>query len=571
MKKTLGYILLAILFMAVSPGPETLRELTQEGRSISNAWLMFFPSTFYYLVAVVVVNDCWLVPKFLLKNKFSVYFLYASLLSFIASFLSSLSECALKMHFGFPNRIQVDSPVWIIEDSFANAFFLVLILVGLALIKLYDKWKKDLEEERIMSESLEKYLGSVRDLLNPATIFAAMERISMSIFEDRDRAVVLIDDLSAYLRKQLSELSAPPVIKETIYDKSLFSATTTFLVSRRYGTLRYFIFLLIISFVSYSAFAHERAGAPIDSVVNSVVLFAFLTIVSIIVMFWLFRRYEHRQDVMKYIRSISIFLAIIIAPIFFSLSLVFNKADENGLLPPLLEAFVFLAGIIGICLYVFGLSALLFFQNWIKVQRHITVLHNETIRQEYLFLRRQINPHFLFNVLNNIEISIFDDPDLASELLRNLIRLLEYQFEDSKRDKTILRNEVEFLESYLSLEQSRRDNFSFIIDMESAAAEIEIPTLLFIPIVENAAKYSIRSEIKSNVRISFKIIGKYLKFECENPYDLEKVKSMSHNGIGLENTRRRLELIYDGKARFATSQSENLYNIEVIIPIEKYI
>lgn len=571
MKKTLGYILLAILFMAVSPGPETLRELTQEGRSISNAWLMFFPSTFYYLVAVVVVNDCWLVPKFLLKNKFSVYFLYASLLSFIASFLSSLSECALKMHFGFPNRIQVDSPVWIIEDSFANAFFLVLILVGLALIKLYDKWKKDLEEERIMSESLEKYLGSVRDLLNPATIFAAMERISMSIFENRDRAVVLIDDLSAYLRKQLSELSAPPVIKETIYDKSLFSATTTFLVSRRYGTLRYFIFLLIISFVSYSAFAHERAGAPIDSVVNSVVLFAFLTIVSIIVMFWLFRRYERRQDVMKYIRSISIFLAIIIAPIFFSLSLVFNKADENGLLPPLLEAFVFLAGIICICLYVFGLSALLFFQNWIKVQRHITVLHNETIRQEYLFLRRQINPHFLFNVLNNIEISIFDDPDLASELLRNLIRLLEYQFEDSKRDKTILRNEVEFLESYLSLEQSRRDNFSFIIDMESAAAEIEIPTLLFIPIVENAAKYSIRSEIKTNVRISFKIIGKYLKFECENPYDLEKVKSMSHNGIGLENTRRRLELIYDGKARFATSQSENLYNIEVIIPIEKYI
>lgn len=571
MKKTLGYILLAILFMAVSPGPETLRELTQEGRSISNAWLMFFPSTFYYLVAVVVVNDCWLVPKFLLKNKFSVYFLYASLLSFIASFLSSLSECALKMHFGFPNRIQVDSPVWIIEDSFANAFFLVLILVGLALIKLYDKWKKDLEEERIMSESLEKYLGSVRDLLNPATIFAAMERISMSIFEDRDRAVVLIDDLSAYLRKQLSELSAPPVIKETIYDKSLFSATTTFLVSRRYGTLRYFIFLLIISFVSYSAFAHERAGAPIDSVVNSVVLFAFLTIVSIIVMFWLFRRYEHRQDVMKYIRSISIFLAIIIAPIFFSLLLAFNKADENGLLSTLLEAFVFLAGIIGICLYVFGLSALLFFQNWIKVQRHITVLHNETIRQEYLFLRRQINPHFLFNVLNNIEISIFDDPDLASGLLRDLIRLLEYQFEDSKRDKTILRNDVEFLESYLSLEQSRRDNFSFIIDMESAAAEIKIPTLLFIPIVENAAKYSIRSEIKTNVRISFKIIGKYLKFECENPYDLEKVKSMSHNGIGLENTRRRLELIYDGKARFATSQSENLYNIEVIIPIEKYI
>lgn len=568
MKKTLGYILLAIFFMAVSPGPETLKELTQEGRSISNAWLMFFPSTFYYLVAVVVVNNYWLVPKFLLKNKFSTYFLYASLLSFVASFLSSLSECALKIHFEFPNRIQVDSPIWIIEDSLANAFFLVLILVGLALIKLYDKWKKDLEQERIMSESLEKYLGSVRDHLNPATIFAAMERISMSIFDDRDRAVVLIDDLSAYLRKQLSELSAHPVIKETIYDKSLFSSTTTFLVSRRYGVLRYFIFLLIISFVSYSAFAHEHAGAPIDSAVNSVVLFAFLTIVSIIVMFWLFRRYEHRQDVGKYIRSISIFLAIIIAPILFSLLLVFNKADENGLLSPLLETFVFIAGIIGICLYVFGLSALLFFQNWIKVQRHITVLHNETIRQEYLFLRRQINPHFLFNVLNNIEISIFDDPHLASELLRNLIRLLEYQFEDSKRDNTILRNEVEFLKSYLSLEQSRRENFSYIIEVESYADEIVIPTLLFIPIVENAAKYSIRSEIKTNVRISFKIIGKYLKFECENPYDLEKVKSMSHHGIGLENTRQRLELIYDVKARFATSQSETLYNIEVIIPIE---
>lgn len=568
MKKTLGYILLTILFMGISSGPETLRSLMLEGRNTTYAWLMFFPSALFNLIAVAVINDRWLVPKTLLKNKFPSYFLYASIVSLAVSFLSSLTDSILKIHFDFHNRPSDGSIGPIILDSVANTFFLVLIMLGFALLELYDKWGNDLQQERLMSESLNKYIKDVRSCLNPATIFKEMGKISETIPYDRDNAVGLIDSLSEYLRKQLSELPSPPQLKESAYEKSLFSHMTTFLVSHRYRTSRYLIFLLTIGFISYSAFANAPSGADLDPVSNAIVLFCFLIIVSNIEIFWFFRKYEQDQDVDRYYRSILILSFITITPILISIVLLFAKNWIYGWIYLTFNSVVFLGGIIAISLYLFGLGSLLFFQNWIRVQRHITMLHNETLRQEYLFLRRQINPHFLFNVLNNIEISVYDDPDLASELLKDLIKLLECQLEDSKRDFTTLQDEIEFLTSYLSLEQSRRDRFRYEIKISDDIREISIPTLIFIPIVENAAKYSATNKECMNVKVSFRSAGGFLKFECRNPYDIEKIRKTSHHGIGLENTMRRLELLYDGKARISTFQSDNQYHVEVIIPIK---
>lgn len=544
--------------MAISPGPETLRALDEAGRSLSDVWMIFLPTPLLYLIAIIAINDNWLIPKLLLRNKFAQYIIYASLVSFAASFLASLAEALIKIHFDFPNRFPIDSPTWLIEDSIANAFFLVLIMVGIALLRLYNKWEGDMEDERKMSGNLEKYIMNVRDCLNPKTIFEELHKISSAIHKNKEKASELIEELSIYLRQQLTELPAPPVLKERRYERSLFSRFTSFLVSRRFGTLRYVAFILILAFVSYTAYSYEQTVSPLESAIKATILFSFLAIISSIIILWLFNRYERKQDFSQYIRSILILLAIIVLPIIFSLVWVFRKVEDGATLPVILEAITICSGIVGICLYVFGLSALLFFQNWIRVQRHITLLRNETLRQEYLFLRKQINPHFLFNVLNNIEISVFDEPDLAYELLQNLIKLLEYQFEDSQRDKTTVKNETDFIASYLSLEQSRRDNFSYEIDTDEDAKYIQVPTLLFIPIIENAVKYSCQTDKMLNVKASFKVNGKWLILECSNPYNPFKVRKMNHHGIGLENIRRRLELIYDGKAKISSWQDDEI-------------
>ncbi len=569
MKKSLGYILLLILLLTMSPGPETLRTLTFNDQDISHAWLIFIPSAFFYLLATLVVNDLLLIPKLLLKNKFAQYLTFAYILAFTASFLASLTESTIKDLYNLPYKSPTHSISWILDDSFANAFFLLMVFISLALLRLYDKWNSDMVEERQMSENLEKYIANVRDCLNPKAIFSELRKISSTIYQNKEKATEMIDKLSSYLRQQLTELPTPPVLSEPKYDKSLFSGFTSFLVSRRFGFLRYSIFILILAFVSLTAYSQEQALSPLESTVQAVTLFVFLVIISSIVILWLFRRYENNQDLRRYFRSIMVFLAIILSPIIFSIVLLFIKHSEIRLLPLIMETATRCAGIIAIVMYVIGLSALLFFQNWIRVQRHITLIQNETLRQEYLFLRKQINPHFIFNVLNNIEICVYDEPYIASELIQNLISILEYQFADSKREMTTIKDEVDFLDSYLSLEQSRRDNFVYKIDTEEDAKDIRIPTLLLIPIIENAVKYSYYgSENIQNVEVSFKVDGKWLKFECRNPYNKDKVSEMSHHGIGLENTRRRLELLYDGKAKISTYKSAGIYDIELFIPFK---
>ena len=566
-KNILIYALSAILFLAVSSGPETMRVLAVEGRSLSGAWLMYLPSLVLN-IAAVVVNDRWLIPQALLKTRFVAYILCATILSSAFSVFASFMEALLKYCFDFPNRMTDGSIRWIIDDSLANSFFLLLILVGIALIRLYDKWNLEMKEEQRMSESLREYMKDVRMCLNPDAVLSAMGEISEAIRTERDRAVEMIYGLSAFLRRQLSELPVPPLVNEFLYDKTLFSGATSFLISRRFCILRYLIFTAILGYVSYASFSYDHIGSPLDPVINALALFVFLFVVFNIIRLWFFRRYEKRHDLRSYARSVVVLLAILLSPIVILNLMSLSVPVHRDSLLLFSEILVLLGGVMGISLYVFGLSALLFFQDWIRVHRSITLLHRETLRQEYLFLRKQINPHFLFNVLNNIEISVYDDPVLASDMLADLLELLEYQLKDSNKEITAIKDEVSFLDSYLSLERSRRDHMDYEITMDSRAGDIRIPTLMFIPVVENAVKYFTPSVSHRKILVEFRIIGSLLAFECVNPYDAEIVAKKNHNAIGLENTRRRLELMYDGKARISVVKTDGIFNVKIILPLK---
>ena len=185
---------------------------------------------------------------------------------------------------------------------------------------------------------------------------------------------------------------------------------------------------------------------------------------------------------------------------------------------------------------------------------------------EYLKLKQQVNPHFLFNMLNNANVLIKRNPEEASKVLFKLEDLLRYQINDSSRERVSLASDIRFLNDYLNLEKIRRDHFQFTVEQEGDIDSIWIQPLLFIPFVENAVKHSFDSEHPSSVHLSFKVEENRLEFRCENSTPAVAV-SNKVGGIGLANIQRRLGLLYPDRYELEQIENENRYIVILCITL----
>lgn len=210
-----------------------------------------------------------------------------------------------------------------------------------------------------------------------------------------------------------------------------------------------------------------------------------------------------------------------------------------------------------ICLLMAGLTALFLFKNGVENRRRIEELQTATMEVELANLKNQINPHFLFNMLNNANILAGEDSEKSSLLLKKLNSLLKYQISDSSKKSVLLRDDINFLKDYLELEKTRRGQFTYKVKSEGDCG-IQIPPLLFIPFVENAVKHN--PESNSYVNLSFCIADGRLHFECENPkprlFHPKKI-----GGIGLANVKRRLKLLFGADYNLSLCDGKEKYTV----------
>ena len=203
---------------------------------------------------------------------------------------------------------------------------------------------------------------------------------------------------------------------------------------------------------------------------------------------------------------------------------------------------------------------------WLRYNLRIDKLESTTLQSELKFLKNQINPHFLFNMLNNANVLIKRNPEEASKVLFKLEDLLRYQINDSSRERVSLASDIRFLNDYLNLEKIRRDHFQFTVEQEGDIDSIWIQPLLFIPFVENAVKHSFDSEHPSSVHLSFKVEENRLEFRCENS-TLAVAVSNKVGGIGLANIQRRLGLLYPDRYELEQIENENRYIVILCITL----
>lgn len=212
-----------------------------------------------------------------------------------------------------------------------------------------------------------------------------------------------------------------------------------------------------------------------------------------------------------------------------------------------------------ICLIVAGITALCLLKNGVENKRRIEELQNATMEVELANLKNQINPHFLFNMLNNANILAGEDSDKSSRLLVKLNSLLKYQTNDSSGKSVSLRDDIDFLNDYLELEKTRRGKFGYTVKTKGDCS-VRIPPLLFIPFVENAVKHN--PESGSYVNLSFYIADGRLRFKCENPkprlFHLKKT-----GGIGLSNVKKRLDLLFGADYSLSLCDEKEKYTVRM--------
>ena len=220
------------------------------------------------------------------------------------------------------------------------------------------------------------------------------------------------------------------------------------------------------------------------------------------------------------------------------------------------------SSIFGTSLLIAGVSAFMLFRHWIINNQRISDLKSETLQSELKFLKSQINPHFLFNMLNNANIMVSEDPEMASQILDKLDDMLRYQINDSTRDKVDLEEDILFLTSFLDLEKTRRDHFEYSVIKEGDLDKIEVPPLLFIPFVENAVKHNPDNNNLSYVHLYFELKNNELTFKCENSKPSKRLQQKV-GGLGLTNIRRRLNLLYRDNYSLESNETDTTYTVNL--------
>lgn len=192
----------------------------------------------------------------------------------------------------------------------------------------------------------------------------------------------------------------------------------------------------------------------------------------------------------------------------------------------------------------------------------------EKLNSELAFLKSQINPHFLFNTLNNLYSLARSGSEQTAPAVMKLSELMRYMLEDTEGQKVSLQKELEYIQNYLELQKLRlNDSVKVELQVEGDFKNKKIEPLLLIPFIENAFKHGISYATSSYIRISLVCNGEQLIFRQENSIGSRDAERDEVSGIGMKNVQKRLELLYPRAHALLIEQDENRYRVQLTIDL----
>jgi two-component system, LytTR family, sensor kinase len=195
-------------------------------------------------------------------------------------------------------------------------------------------------------------------------------------------------------------------------------------------------------------------------------------------------------------------------------------------------------------------------QKWQKDNQERKELEKDKVTAELSLLKAQINPHFFFNTLNNIYVLTGVDPKVAGEAIHQLSKMMRYLLYDTRKGDNMLSQEIAFVKNYISLMKLRlTDGVKINIDIPANLEDMPLAPMILLPFVENAFKHGVSAMQQSYINIIIFQKDKVLDVTVKNSVMNDNSTSLdAHSGIGLVNTRRRLDLLYPGKYKLDISE-----------------
>ena len=310
-----------------------------------------------------------------------------------------------------------------------------------------------------------------------------------------------------------------------------------------------FTLFFVLNNITYIAFYYLNANLLIPKLLQRNHVFIYCVIlVGLMIFFGIFPRlYQHLfGDYQRFASTL-------------------QPAGRRYTKPPILSE-----GSIAIFLLVFIFSTgIKVINQWLQTERRSKLIENEKLKTELSFLKTQINPHFLFNTLNNIYALAADKSDLTAPAVMKLSSIMRYVLSEAKNESVPLEKEIRFTNDYIELQKMRTtSNTCIVFTIAGTPNGQQISPLLFLPFVENAFKYGLSAREQSPISILLEIQKNHVYLKVKNnKHHSTIIKSDYNTGIGINNTKRRLDLLYPDRHTLEIDDEPGSYTINLNISL----
>lgn len=320
----------------------------------------------------------------------------------------------------------------------------------------------------------------------------------------------------------------------------------------------FFLFLLLYSVQKWETVYLAVTSCAIG--VGSYIICVYTNALWLMPKFW---RRNRKTEFFFY--SILFLLPLIFLRMALEYWLLFPYHPQQGFYKFSLAQFLFSTITISLAFFLGAILNIL--DDYFHLQRKQESMQLQQAAAELNLLKAQVQPHFLFNTLNNIYYLAYTKSDLAATVIARLSSIMRYFVDEAPKEKVPLSTEISFLKNYIELEQIRMLHAARLhFDHEGVDEMIRIPPMLLIPLVENIYKHGVDKSVPENeICIKLKMENGKLHFNTRNT--VHPVEKPGESGVGLDNLRKRLQLLFRNDFTLATEQDGNHYNVALIFPV----
>jgi len=329
-----------------------------------------------------------------------------------------------------------------------------------------------------------------------------------------------------------------------------------------------YIHIFIWLFAIFANLPYATIGQDMEPkyIVSNIIGFLYLMFVFYLFYLLIVPYFLNRKKIVEFF-SIS-FLVVLIMPFFGYTILFLARAIFEGTFQHFYHDYSLKMHMSGyypvLTAAVFG-SFFSVIMNWFKAMNQKAELDKQKLAVELDLLKSKLNPHFLFNTLNNIDSLIHQNPEEASAALIRLSEIMRYLTYETASEVVDLKSEIEYVRNFIELHRMRiksPDDISFEVEGDSS---VMIAPALFVPLIENAFKFATFRTKKPGVGIKISASGGIVTFEARNYFENNNNSDQIHSGFGIINLRKRLDLTYPGKYQLIIDKGDLTFYTKLII------